>query len=356
MAELSEHDRSSHILALARDLLDDLELLRLSGESIVLRSARLARLVGDGLIQEWLGYELRGYPAPMTPGTLATRYLYLTGRVSQKGTVYWGPLAQQEADTATARTRLENLRVPDISYSVASANPYEHVTGSQLNPANSLVAPMNAVVSTSADLAYSIGYTSAIRSRVFGLLHTWVSAVYYERLFSAEATSIFDEYKAATDRALASRCEEALAKMADVYERLGAGHPEAVTHAITTCRRILDALADASYPPRESIHRGGKIIELSQLHTRNRMREYVRERVTESRFERLNHTIRDLYDRCGAGVHNEITFDEAKSLLLLVYVFVGEVLSLPDTRPTIDSSEAPGPSAEPQPENAGTKG
>ena len=54
--------RSQATLALARELVDDIELTRLSAKSILLKALRLARLVGDYATAEWLQFELNGYP------------------------------------------------------------------------------------------------------------------------------------------------------------------------------------------------------------------------------------------------------------------------------------------------------
>ena len=327
--------RSAQILGLSRELLDDIELSRLQGEGIVLKAARLARLTESAQILEWLGYELRGYPpGPYVTLPVAWTYINATARL-RTGQNYLGPLATQEAEAAAMKLKLQALRVPDVSYSLASANPHEHVSGLfQPTPAATLAGPMNNAI-TAINLATNhLAIVSDIRGRVIGLIHAWVVGVYHERLFSGLATTIFEQFKRATDKALGERCGDALVKIPHVYERLMAGDKEAVSHALTTCRRVIVALADALYPPREPIERSGKMIELTEHHTRNRLREYLRERVSSAhRFDRLNHTLTDFDNRFGAGVHDDVDADEARALLLGVYVFVGEVVSLPALPP-----------------------
>ena len=58
---IEEHSsRSRHIFELSKELLDDIELGRLSAEVLLLKAARLARLTGSQEIQQWIEYELRG--------------------------------------------------------------------------------------------------------------------------------------------------------------------------------------------------------------------------------------------------------------------------------------------------------
>jgi hypothetical protein len=51
----------SHIIDLAHDLIDDIELSRLPAEQLLLKTARLARLVEDDEVAKWLRFELNGY-------------------------------------------------------------------------------------------------------------------------------------------------------------------------------------------------------------------------------------------------------------------------------------------------------
>jgi len=51
------------------------------------------------------------------------------------------------------------------------------------------------------------------------------------------------------DILIAQRAGDVLQKIPSVYNRLSEGDPEAVSHAQTSCRRIIDAFADAVYPP-----------------------------------------------------------------------------------------------------------
>lgn len=51
-----------HALELASQLLDDLELGDIKLDRVILRTSRLARLVGDEEVIEWLRWEQQGFP------------------------------------------------------------------------------------------------------------------------------------------------------------------------------------------------------------------------------------------------------------------------------------------------------
>lgn len=48
-----------------------------------------------------------------------------------------------------------------------------------------------------------------------------------------------------------------------------------------------------------------------------------------SRRERINKNLGMLYDRLSAGVHADVTVDEAQALVLNTYLLLGELVSLP---------------------------
>lgn len=96
-----EHSRSEHILELAKELLDDIELSRLSAESLLLKASRLARWVGSD--------EIKGYNSS---NEISLKYMGVTGRWTDRDEVkgYWGPLAQQEAALEAQNKALQTDR------------------------------------------------------------------------------------------------------------------------------------------------------------------------------------------------------------------------------------------------------
>ncbi len=74
---MGNESRSEHILALARELLDDIELSRLEADKLLLKCARLARLTKSETIQEWIGFEMLGYNSN---DPISVEYMTHTGR------------------------------------------------------------------------------------------------------------------------------------------------------------------------------------------------------------------------------------------------------------------------------------
>lgn len=79
---MTNQSQSKHILELARELLDDIELRRDSAEYLILKTSRLARLVGSEEIKYWLNLEMQGYNSS---NEISLKYMEITGRwISKK--------------------------------------------------------------------------------------------------------------------------------------------------------------------------------------------------------------------------------------------------------------------------------
>jgi hypothetical protein len=223
-------NKNEHILALAHEIIDDAELSRCPVSALVLKASRLARLIGDEEVISWLGWERSGYDN--TP--LARQYMARTSRWINvdKDEAYWGTITEQEALIETNRMNIEALR---------GFQPHgEYATIQQANHHTKLD-----------NLRVNIAWGTAIVARVRGLVQDFATRVYYEALFGSAAEGIFEQYRLHVDASLSATAGDVFKKFPHVFERLGVGDAEAVSHALTSCRRIIDGLADALYPARD---------------------------------------------------------------------------------------------------------
>ncbi|NPT57583.1 AbiTii domain-containing protein [Paraburkholderia elongata] len=192
---MTDQSRSQHILELSRELLDDIELGRADAERLILKASRLARWVGNEETRAWLKLEMGGYNAT---DPISIKYMRLTGRWTnreeKKG--YWGPLAQQEAKISAEKAKLASMRTPDLGGDYANIG----------------IINITKAMTSSAHLIQTI---SGIRSRVLGLLHGFVSEIYYAKEFDNLTESIFERYQRDVDALIAQHCGEITLKNSD---------------------------------------------------------------------------------------------------------------------------------------------
>ena len=307
---MSEQSRSKHVVKLAKELLDDIELNRMGAEHLLLKATRLARWMGSEEIQKWLKLEMIGYNGTEE---VSLKYMSITGRWvnREKGTGYWGPLAQQDAAIEAEKAKLAAMRTPD------SSGEY----------ANIAIANVTYAMNETANL---ISRLSAIKSRVLAQLHQFVSEVYYSLVFEGLSESIFERYKTEVDVLMAESCGNVLDQIPAVMDRLADAQPEAVSQALTTCRRIIESFADSIFPPTEStVEIGGNTLSLGADKHQNRINAYIHQHTeSQTRQKRLRQNLSNLFDRVSTGVHGDVTPEEARALFLNTYLLLGEVLHI----------------------------
>lgn len=307
---MSEVNKSQHILTLAEEIINDIEYNRISAEALVLKANRLGNLAGSAKIQKWLSYEKYGYNST---DLVSVEYLNNTYRiVKSPANTYYGSLASQEMAVESYKIRLEQLKHnPEPPKSVPG---FPHIQAIRLDK-------------TIVDL---LNQHQLIINKVKALIHNFASTVYYERLFSDITENIFGDFKTEVDKLLAQSCGSVLAKVPSIYKRLNEGDLEAVSQALTSCRRIIDSFADAIYPPTNTpINMDGNVVNLTSQHHQNRINAYIRERVkSDSRRTKLRQSLKNLYERASAGIHSDVTLAEARSLFLETYLLLGEIITL----------------------------
>src|SRR5262249_5017922 len=133
---------------------------------------------------------------------VSIKYMGLTGRWTDKDNRkgYWHSLSGVEAMIETAHQLIRTIRIPDVSLSVSSANPSQFVSTLQAGQViDKVLVQINAA-------HQRINALTPIKGKVSGLIHKFVESIYYERLFSGMAESVFEQYKSNVDMLLAGRC------------------------------------------------------------------------------------------------------------------------------------------------------
>lgn len=318
--------RQEEALRIADELLADIELRRLSASEIVLKASRVARLVGHEDLIEFLGYERNGYPLD---GGTAGKWIDRAGRraVGADGKFYQHSIAKIEANLAGAHEALEALRGGG-NYSG------EYVAIAAREHDQRISATMG-----------SIGTWSGISGQVVATVYDMVAEIYHELLFSELQATLFADTQTRIDGSLSAASGSALDKIERVSDRLRDGDPESVSQALTTCRRLIDSCADHVFPPQAEQYPISDEVKLNvgPQQVLNRLQAYTHQcGITKSRRDRLRHTLADLYGRCSAGTHAEVTVDEARFVFLQTYVALGEILTLIRPSEPMDSQEAVG--------------
>ncbi len=161
---------------------------------------------------------------------------------------------------------------------------------------------------------------------------------------------IFDRGKEYVEHALRERAPDALEKFRAAEESLASGQSEDLAHALTSCRRMIKALADALYPATGDVIVGddGRDRQMSDEAYRNRLLQFATERLGGGTYDALiKETLRSLGGRLqrlnelsSKGVHAEVDRAEAETCVMWTYLTAADFLRLADdTSPSLPSDE-----------------
>jgi hypothetical protein len=304
-----EMSKSEHIISLAKEILDDIELSRLEAQPLLLKATRLARYVDNDEVRKWLRFEMQGF----SNDELSLKYMTKTGRWTdkEKNLGYWLPLAQIKAISDAQKQKLSLIRIPDTSGDKATF-VIDRVT-SQMNDATQIISKVEGII-----------------SRVISLIHDFAANVYYQKTFDNVAEGIFDKYKKDIDILIGENSGDVLEQIPSVIDRLSDGDKESISQELTTNRRIIDSFANHIFPATdETIIIGDHVLSLKQDKVLNRINAFIHKNSeSESRKKKLRQNLSNLYDRVSAGVHSDVDANEARSLFFNTYLILGEILTL----------------------------
>ena len=305
--------RDSQALALAQDIVADIELSRLPIDKLVLKSQRLARLVDEEDQLLWLVKEDIGY----NKDAISAKWIKMTRRDSTEPTYY-----------GSASTLLGTIKaLEDIQLMIASSVSSGPSMGIKSEP-----------FMEHGKVTVEIRKLRIIESAIRTLLFSLAAKHLYRLSFIERQSSMFEQAQTEIDRLLKGLDEETLRKLDAAHERLQSGDPEAISHALTSCRRLMDQAAGALFPATDETRNvGGTEVQLGQPQVLNRLKAYIDDHThSDSRRTRLKQTFTNLWARTSAGVHADVSAAEAEYIYLTVYIAVGELISMREAEATVE--------------------
>lgn len=305
--------RQDEALRVAEEILADIELKRLKPSEIVLKASRVARLTGHEELSAFLSCERNGYAGS------ESEWIARAGRrvTEDDSKFYPQSIAKVEASLEAAQEAIKAMQGGGNysgDYVTIASREHDARIASQ---------------------AKAVGVWSGIAGQVVATIYEMLAETYHELLFSELQASLFADIQGRVDGSLAEASGSALQKIESVSDRLRDGDPESVSQALTTCRRLIDSCADHVFPAQEEPYAIGAEATLSvgQQNVLNRLQAYTHQcGIPKGRRDRLRRTIADLYSRCSAGTHADVTVDEARFVFLHTYIAMGEVLTLTPVR------------------------
>jgi hypothetical protein len=176
--------------------------------------------------------------------------------------------------------------------------------------------------------------------RVRSAVYTFLVHTEAEILAGQRSASVFLRAQEYVNGALHHLAPDALQKFTSAQDRLYSGDPEGPSHALTSCRRVIKALADALYPASGATIVGddGLGRDMSDDKYRNRLLQWVREAigthaqtiVMREALASLGARLNSLEALASKGVHDHVTLGEAETCVAQTYLLAADFIRLAD--------------------------
>ncbi len=183
-----------------------------------------------------------------------------------------------------------------------------------------------------------------ILARVRTRLYEGLLQAERELAFGQVNASVFDRNRQYVDGELRRLSTQVLGQFQSAYRRLDDADAESLSHALTSCRRILKTVADAVYPATGDIVRGGdgKERRMTDDAYVNRLLQFTAEQigkhstgtVLQATLDSLGQRLSALNSLASKGVHADVTRDEVDVCIIQTYLLVGDILRLRRDEPT----------------------
>ncbi|MGY4103803.1 hypothetical protein ACW2Q0_30225 [Nocardia sp. R16R-3T] len=177
-----------------------------------------------------------------------------------------------------------------------------------------------------------------IISRVRQSVHVYLVQTESELELGRAESSFFDQVQARGNALLAKYAPEAAQNFVAAQERIAGGGPEDISHALTSCRRMIKSLADALYPPTNAMAAGIDNVErkMSDDAYKNRLLQYVCEQVGKHKngpllqavIPELGSRLTTLDALASKGVHAKPSLEEARTCVAQTYLLAADLLSI----------------------------
>lgn len=321
----------------------------ISVSSSLLLCKKIARLVNDWEGQEWLNYEYGGYPSdngiPPYAWNVGSKHgrKYL-GKNSVGKTVeymFTELCGELEARIESDKKALSNYSTQGFSVAgESSLAATARMTNDVARATNNLLTGI-----TTSERRLSI-----LKSQYYDYAVKWQ----IELQFGSIAKKIFDEYQERVDGYYSSLPTAILQKLDAIQDLMEDGNPERYAQVLTSCRRLWSDTSNAlfneilpGYSEKVFKTKSGKEIDVSGDHDNNKLSaviETLQSRAAKNTLvgsetvylidwmEQINH-------RQSAGVHTDVTREQAMQCIIHTYIALGDILSLKEESKNIDIAD-----------------
>lgn len=316
-------------LELSEEILNDLENSNNKTSVIVLKCLKLARLMDDYDAIDWLICEIEGYK--QTKKGVEHESFELGAKHgretegNENGRTMFTDLASELELLSESNQKLIGSYTTE-GVSVGGEHP-DWAMGNLLR----IVNDRN---------TFALKQISSCKKKLSilrGEYYKFVLNINIQLKFSGKVDDIFEEYRLRTDNYFATNLPSCIRKLSSIYSRLKENDEESYSQAATSCRKLIREFADDLFDkmyPKNTLDKikvdGGKEFDVTGDRYLNRL-YVVCNKIAINKMKQKNiiqtcEWIETINDMVCSGLHNEISLDEIKDVILHMYILLGDVI------------------------------
>ena len=338
MSGLSE--RRKQALDACDKVINGIEDNSISVSSALLLCKKIARLVNDEKGGLWLEYEYGGYPRGKDGHILYEAWDIASGHgrsyQSQDtngkriDVIFVELCGELEASIESDKKAISNYTTQ--GYSVSGDGAIQ-ATVSMTNSVTYATNSLRGSIKT-AERRLSI-----LKSQYYDYAVRWQ----IELQFGNTAKSVFEDYQERVDNYFSMMPTTTLHKLNAIEDLMEDGNPERYSQVLTSCRRLWADTSEAlfkevlpDYADKLFKTRSGKEIDVSGDHYNNKLSAVIetlqskaaKNTVVGSETIYFIDWLEQINGRQSAGVHTEVTREQAMQCIIHTYIALGDILSL----------------------------
>jgi hypothetical protein len=338
---------TDYTLDLVRAALDELDQRDCRLSVVARKALRIARLRNDWEAVYWLQIELEGYSDKHASQRLVGEVApYFSREVFQRihnkaveSSISLRSITVIDSHGETDDDKMSGLSIQEMEENILVWSRSEDPLPNNLHPLDAAHFSEQRYHRYFIRQQMEIEYRKVL-ARITQRVHSYLSQVERQLVHGQLQSDVFEENRRYVDERLQKFAPEVLEQLHVAYRRTREGTAEARSHALTSCRRTLKALADRLYPPRETPVKGadGKERILNDSLYKARLWQFITEskagstakQMLSDEVDRLGKQVDRLNDLAGKGVHADVTEFEVNLCVLGMYSVTGALLRLLD--------------------------
>jgi hypothetical protein len=309
-------NKNKEIIKLAEQIIEETETTKPSAKKIVYMAYRLAKLVDDKSMTDWLKLEKFGYGNKEPDLT----YMRQTGRTYNPTTKIglWGSISVQEDEIARKIIEIDHLKSfkPSGQWANVQFSGYQQQISTKLS---------------------SLAVYRRICSSVISYVQEFATNIFYTYSFQESAVSIIDQEREKAMKKLFSR----FPNLSDYFEVINEGvksnNEKNWSASALQCRNILTYLSDELWKVKEKNYkcRDGDLIET--VNEKNKLIAYIDSKIFGSRTNkskalRLFKTVHEIFT-IGGKSKRKIDRVEFITIVSQTYIFLVDLTNSTDLLP-----------------------